>query len=617
MNKTIKNGDAVLFVSHPKAQCGVYEFGKKITGVLEHSSRYRFTRIECSSLAELHDAIRDNDPAAIIYNYHPSVLPWLATKVAPGLYRNNIASITVPQVGIIHEVTQQVADTATGYAKKYFPGDITRLCNTLFDHYIAPDPTLLLLNPLVYKTGRLVPEYLNDFPLPLLPTIGSFGFGTPNKGFEKIVELVQQEFDEALIRFNIPSADFGDKDGSHARAIENNCRGLLVKPGIRLEVTHEFHDEKQLLDFLARNTINVFLYEDTVGRGLSSTVDNALAVGRPIAVSDSLMFRHVLSASPSVCVKKNSLKTILANGFAPLQQFQVEWTAGNLLWEYERIMNSVFARVTKPPVHKMGVIRTLQSVWNRFLSRPDKSFTWLRNSQKASDDDLTVDNTIRYTPIAIPKGVSLNTILDNNARELYRPAIDHLARLVPLTMAKKIPEANVQQGFVFDTVMRLIPTYKDPKLLCVGSYEDTASLSLTKMGYPVEEIDPMLNYYLQEYYTRPSVVKHSYDIIFSTSVIEHDPDDESFVRCLAGLLAPGGVAVITCDYKDGWKPGDSKPEVDERFYTQHDLRNRLLPLMDNCTLVDEPRWDCEHPDFNYLNQYQYTFATLVVKKNPV
>jgi SAM-dependent methyltransferase len=265
----------------------------------------------------------------------------------------------------------------------------------------------------------------------------------------------------------------------------------------------------------------------------------------------------------------------------------------------------------------MGVIRTLQSVWHRFLSRPDKSFTWLRNSQKASDDDLTVDKTIRYTPIAIPKGVSLNTILDNNARELYRPAIDHLARLVPLTMAKKIPEANVQQGFVFDTVMRLIPTYKDPKLLCVGSYEDTASLSLTKMGYPVEEIDPMLNYYLQEYYTRPSVVKHSYDIIFSTSVIEHDPDDESFVRCLAGLLAPGGVAVITCDYKDGWKPGDSKPEVDERFYTQHDLRNRLLPLMDNCTLVDEPRWDCEHPDFNYLNQYQYTFATLVVKKNPV
>jgi len=110
-------------------------------------------------------------------------------------------------------------------------------------------------------------------------------------------------------------------------------------------------------------------------------------------------------------------------------------------------------------------------------------------------------------------------------------------------------------------------------------------------------------------------VKSSYDIIFSTSVIEHDPDDESFIRCIADLLALGGVAVITCDYKDGWKPGEPKPEVDARFYTQHDLRDRLLPLMSNCHLVDEPQWDCPNPDFNYLGKYQYTFATFVVRKN--
>ena len=182
-------------------------------------------------------------------------------------------------------------------------------------------------------------------------------------------------------------------------------------------------------------------------------------------------------------------------------------------------------------------------------------------------------------------------------------------------MRRKIPAANVQQAFVFDTVYRYLPQYQNPKLLCVGSYEDTASMSLLKMGYEVEEIDPMINYSLQEYFTKPTTVKNSYDIIFSTSVIEHDPDDESFIRCIHDLLAPGGMAVITCDYKDGWKPGEPKPEVDARFYTQHDLRSRLLPLMNNCHLVDEPQWGCPNPDFNYLGKYQYTFATFVIKKN--
>ncbi|WP_315824120.1 class I SAM-dependent methyltransferase [Paraflavitalea speifideaquila] len=245
---------------------------------------------------------------------------------------------------------------------------------------------------------------------------------------------------------------------------------------------------------------------------------------------------------------------------------------------------------------------------------PPKGFSWLRNTNQAIEDKLTVDTTQTYTPVVLPAGAPLNRILDNDARALYKPAIDKLQALVPLTMQKKIPEANVQQGFVFDTVYRYLKDYKEPKLLCVGSYEDTAAMSLIRMGYQVEEIDPVLNYYLQEYATKPTTVKQSYDIVFSTSVIEHDPDDESFVQCIHDLMAPGGVAIITCDYKDHWKPGDPKPEVDARFYTQNDLRNRLLSFMPDCRLVDEPQWDCPHPDFLFMDKYRYSFATFVVKK---
>ncbi len=608
----------ILFISHKKSQCGVYEFGKNITDVLQHSKSYQFIRVECSSLVDLQTAIAKNTPAGIIYNYYPSVLPWLATRIGPKLWKNNISSIPIPQIGIIHEISQFVADSATNYRNKFLPNGFSHLVNSLFDFYIAPDSTLLLLNPYVYKTGRLIPSYHNNFSIPSKPVIGSFGFGTPNKGFEKIVQLVQQEFDEAIIRFNIPSADFGlDKYGINAKAVAEKCAAQISKPGIQLIVTHDFLDNKEMLDFLAQNTINVFLYEHdkTSGKGLSSAVDNAMAVQRPVAVSDGVMFRHLFDVEPSVCVTKNNLRTIIQNGFAPLQKHYSEWNAENILWDYERILNSIFENRQNLSKHQTGVIGTIRSKWNRLLLKPDRAFTWLIDSVKATADDMKVNGSAQYHPVQIPEGVSLNRILDNRARELYKPAIDKLKELLPKTMSKKIAEANVQQAFVFDTVYRYLSQYQNPKILCVGCYQDTASMSLIKMGCTVEEIDPMINYSLQEYFTKPTTVKNSYNIIFSTSVIEHDPDDESFIKCIADLLAPGGMTVITCDYKDGWKPGEPKPECDERFYTNQDMRDRLLPLMSNCSLIDEPQWDCPNPDFNYLGKYQYSFATFVVKKN--
>ena len=609
MNRT------VLFVNHKKSQCGVYEFGKNVGAVLLRSKKYNFIYTECSSLNELKADIVKNNPNVIIYNYTSSTMPWAADKIYRGIYKSNIININIPQIGIIHETTQDVSDRATAYRSKFLFGKGINLSNSLFDFYIAPDPTLLLKNNLVYKTGRLIPPYKNNFEAPEVPTIGSFGFGTPKKGFEKIVQLVQREFNEAIIRFNIPFADFGDKDGVGAKEIAKRCNALVNKSGIKLYISHDFLDHGEILDFLAKNTINVFLYEDANGRGLSSVIDSALAVQRPIAISESSMFRHITDASPSICVTKNNLKTIIENGITPLLKYYSEWTPDNLLWDYERILDSIFYKQNNLENHKKNIASILYFELNKLLLRPIKSFTWLRSSKDEVVDDMQVVNSASYNPVRISVGDSLNRILDNDARNLYKPAINKITELVPKTISKKIPEANVQQAFVFDTAWRYISLYKNPKILCIGSYEDTASMSLIKMGLKVEEIDPVLNYSLQEYVTKPSTTKESYDIIFSTSVIEHDRDDESFIKCVSDLLAPGGVFIMTCDYKDGWVPGDLKPDVDFRFYTKNDLKNRLLPLMKNCELVDKPQWDCSNPDFYYLNKYRYTFATFVVEKH--
>jgi len=605
----------VLFVSHFKSQCGVFEFGKNIFQTISESNKYNFIWLECDSLLRLKNSIDENNPSIIIYNYHPATMPWLYSRVGPKLFKNNINNIKAIQIGIMHEITQEIADNTTSYKNKYLLMGREKLINVLFDYYIAADPTLLLRNPFVFKTGRLLPTYSNNFPKPEVLTIGSFGFGTPNKGFEKIVTLVQNEFDDAIIRLNIPAADYADSEGQNAKQIASNCKELIKKKGIQLEITHDFLDDKGILDFLGQNSINVFLYENSSIRGLSSAIDYAISVNRPLAISNSSMFRHISNVTPSLCIENNSLKNILSNGVGSLEKFKSEWNSKNILWEYERILVAAEMKFQNPIKNKMGIVRTLQSYWRRALSKPDKSFTWLRNTSAATEDHLTIDHSINYQPVILSKTDSFNRILDNSARTLYQPAVEKIFEIVPKTMSKKIPEANVQQAFVFDTVCRYLPQYANPKILCVGSYEDTASMSLIRMGKKVEEIDPMINYFLQEYMSKPTTQLNSYEIIFSTSVIEHDPDDESFVKCINDLLAPGGVAIITCDYKEDWKKGDPKPAVDERFYSKHDLQDRLISHMKDCTLVDLPKWECPNPDFYYLGKYNYTFATFVVKKN--
>lgn len=584
----------ILFINHKKSQCGVYEFGRNIGLALEKSSKHTFLYFECGAETELEAIIKKENPVLIIYNYHPSTMAWLNVAITK--------KYKCPQIGIIHEVTQQVADKAD---------------NSLFNFHIAHDPTLLLKNPLVFKAGRLIPRYENKFEPPPVPTIGSFGFAG-KKGQRKIVEMVQEEFDEAIIRLNIPFASFGDRDGAMAKAIADDCRSVLRKPNVKLEISHAFLEESRLLDFLAQNTINLFLYED-VGeqRGVSGATDLALAVKRPIGISFNTMFRHVLDAKPSICVADTAIKTIIANGVAGLEKYYLEWSEEVLCWDYERITNNVLAHTDIPQINVDGRLRNTLRKAKRFVNRKlgegsTEEFSWITDT---SIKKLTVPplKKVTYAPASIPDDWSLNNILDNKARKLYAGTIEQMFGYLPDLMKRKIPEANVQQAFVLDTVYKVISTIEKPTVLCVGSFEDSASESLKILGFDIEEVDPMVNYDLGTFMTKPTTIKNSYDVVFSTSVIEHVELDDEFLMQIAALLKKGGVAILTCDYCDTYKDGDPKPAVDFRFYTQKHIKEKLLPKLVGCRLIDEPQWDCLTPDF-YYDGFNYTFGTIVLKK---
>ena len=312
---------AILIVSHAEKRCGIHQYGLNVLEALRKSTRYSFAYAECSNEDQLRRAVSQINPTAIIYNYFPLTMPWLNSSVTQ--------QYGVPQLGVMHEVTQEDADVAT---------------QELFDYHLCPDPTLEENNPAVFKTLRLIPPYVNRQPLPDVVTIGTFGFGFADKGLEHLMETAGKEFDKARLRLHLPPNDIVDRDYQRqAMATIEDTRQRFASR-IEIIITREFLSKHQVLDFLASNTLNAFFYEPHKRLGISSAIEHALAVERPIAITKCGMFRHVLSASPSICIEDASLKQIIANGFAPLAGFREAWSEQNFVRDYERILGSVFSK---------------------------------------------------------------------------------------------------------------------------------------------------------------------------------------------------------------------------------------------------------------------------------
>lgn len=588
------NKITVLFVNHKFQKCGIYEFGQVIGNVLVRSKKYNFIYREADSWKEFAEIFQKERPSIIIYNYHPSTMGWIGEK--NGLIINS-HKIRVPQIGIIHEVTQKIADNAN---------------DVIFDYHIAADPTLLLKNPIVYKTGRLIPRFQSKLSNNHKINVGSFGFATEGKGFTKIIEKVQEEFDDAIINLNISFAKYGDESGDNARRIAEACHKILTKEGIELKISHNHLRTEEILKFLSKNDLNVFLYEYQDGRGISSATDWAISVKRPFAITKSSMFRHLFDCYPSICIENNSLKTILGNGSEHLERLCEEWSPENLIWDYERITGDILnkLRESKTPLQK----RISQFFDIMKLNRFNPYISTQRWVKKG--DENTFDGFIDKNYIPIGDNQNLNRILDNSAREKYKIALEFIKDVAPKINAKKIPEANIQQAFVFDTAYNLSKK-QFTKILSVGAFEDTAAIALKKLGFQIEFIDPIINYDLSTFMTKPSVKKQSYDIIISTSVIEHVEDDENFIKDISSLLKIGGWGILTCDFNNNYKNGDEIPHEDYRFYTKKDLSKRLLGNIPDCKIVGTPDWDCDYYDFVYLNRYRYTFASFVFTKKSI
>ena len=532
-----------LFISQKGLRCGVYQFGRRVFSALSHGKNIRWQYLECEGADEALSTLKRNRPEIIVLNYHPSTMDWAVTS----RWRDQGAVV----FSIFHEAHQSGAD------------QVEPSC---FDFLLCADPTLIPRNPIIVPVPRVTIDYeIAEIPSPELFTIGSFGFATHGKAFDRLCTQVNSEFDHARIRLNLPRHDNESiVSDEHTDAVIASCRSAVTKPGIDLIIRQDFLDDAALLQFLAGNTINAFLYEDQTERGISSCTDYALACGRPLAITKSTMFRHLHGVNPSICVEDCSLGAIAERGGRELAPLRAAYNYGNAgaAWEMA-LLNAI----------------------NR-----------LSNSR------------------SVPDGRGFNKILDDRSRQAYSAALRLQENHAPDILSRKIERANIQQAFALDTALRLLPERSLARILAIGSFEDTAVATLKAVGYRVDEIDPNVNGVdLEMFYRSTSAEMAGYDLILCVSVLEHVPDDQTFVRMTADLLAPDGCAVFTVDFAEGYVDGHKIPNADERFYTTEHIRGRLMSVLPDCSLLDVPSWREGVEDFHYEG-CDYGFAGWVFQK---
>jgi hypothetical protein len=312
----------ILFLNHKIQACGVYQYGLRIVNILKKSKKNIYIYIEIDDYSSYLNAINTYKPGMIIYNYHISTMPWLNAS--------NIQH-TVKNIVISHESPSSFFD----YQLSIDPNEIET--NNIYN---IPRPIYENIDKIIsdYKISNSeIDNFINYNEGYDVPIFGSFGFGFTNKGFDKIVDIINQNYDKAIIKLVITMAHFDQYNDVNYQKIYNLCFLKVTNPNIKLLIYNKFLTNEEILLFLSSNTANIFLYDTMYGRGISSVIDYAISVNKPLLISDSYMFRHIYN--DDICVYKTNIKDAISNSIKQLPELMNKYSNKNLIDKVDNIIS--------------------------------------------------------------------------------------------------------------------------------------------------------------------------------------------------------------------------------------------------------------------------------------
>ena len=304
----------VLFVNHLQDRCGVYQYGKRLFDCLLEDTRYEHKYVAVNDEASYIESVQSFQPDLIIINWHEATMTWFNRRL------NYL--VKAKQFIVFHEgalPADLAFDGIFSVAGAHSPGDNV--------HAVQ--------RPLIDFAKK---ERKKNDPI----KIGSFGFGFNNKGFDRICQLVQEQFDAATLHLHITTAYFGQINEYVARNIIEQCKSMVTKPGIELVITTDFVNDDELLSFLHNNDINIFLYDDEPHRkAVSSIIDYVVSAEACFAVNSSSMFKHLGECWDGVNVDKTSLSDIIDNGNATALKLKSEWSGDNIRDAFYNVIKEI------------------------------------------------------------------------------------------------------------------------------------------------------------------------------------------------------------------------------------------------------------------------------------
>jgi len=324
--------DKILFVTQTlghKAACGIGLIGKLLGEALIQHPDYEFGVVFSDSMSDVINIIAQFDPKVVIYNYAPGTTPWMNDPRMRAQFPH------IKHARIMHDMHQGIADA-------FHPN-----LHEGWEYLIADDPSVVG-NDHVFITNRLLPDGPTvQYVEPAKPIIGFQGFGPPHKGIARLAHKVQEEFDEATLRFHIPFGYYEDLAhgyaGSNAHQRVKEVMSIINKPGIDVVITHDLLETQEIVNLLAQNTINCYFYDYLDGCGIASSPDYALAAKRPIAVTRSHQMRNFWNLTPSVLIENSSIKEIIAQGTTPLEPLYQAYSKESVLRDYGVIIQKLIS----------------------------------------------------------------------------------------------------------------------------------------------------------------------------------------------------------------------------------------------------------------------------------
>lgn len=324
----------ILLINTNAAVCSIHEFGKLAYQSLLNNSNWQVDYIETRQMdmnsfykgAVVIDGNVVHPYDVYLFNYH-EVMAGLE-----GVDCNKFLDGFGVKLAFVLEMHENNPIAKTIYT------------STKFDAYIVIDPTMnypdkryqAFHKPLYKNPALQITSYPNKIPM-----IGSYGLGfDASKGFEAIIAAVNLEFNEALVRINLPEYTYSPSNNHPNEFLEfkHRCESL-TKPGIEVQVTRKLFTNDELILWCAEHDLNAFFY-DRHCAGLTSAADQAIMSGRPLAVSNCRpAFRHILNYE--LPYPEQSLRTTIETGHESVRKMNDDWSVEKFQFKFYTLISNL------------------------------------------------------------------------------------------------------------------------------------------------------------------------------------------------------------------------------------------------------------------------------------